>query len=117
MQCVWARILVIHVDMQQTKMVKSWVYFGQEIIIGKNNQQVEFKRRMCLRRAVYSKLIHVLRSKLPSEYKTTVYNECILPVTTHDRETLIPIMKTLQTPNEPWEAKSWGEHSRGQNTK
>lgn len=85
----------INVLGQQVKKVNSYVYLGQELTLGKANQELEINHRIHLGWAAYGKMRHVFSSNLPLKLKTKVYMECILPVTTYGCETWVLTKKIL----------------------
>lgn len=78
-----------HIDLlgQQVERVDSYVYLGQEVKMGKGNQELEIDRRIRLGWAAYGKMRYIFNSNLPLKLKAKIYMECILPVTTYGSET------------------------------
>ena len=79
----------ITIDGEIIEQVQSYVYLGHTIQLGRDHHAAEIKRRISLSWAAIGKLDYILNDKkIPINLKKKVYNECILPVTTYDMETV-----------------------------
>ncbi|CAG4970592.1 unnamed protein product [Parnassius apollo] len=69
------------------EVVDEYVYLGQIVRLGKSNFDREVNRRIQLGWAAFGKLRHIFSSGIPQSLKTTLYNQCVLPVMTYGSET------------------------------
>ena len=67
--------------------VEEYIYLGQKIRLGKDPLAREIERRIQLGWAAFGKLKDVFNSRIPQSLKTSVYNQCVLPVMTYACET------------------------------
>lgn len=81
----------INITVNQTtiEQVGKYVYLGQEIRMGKENQTCEIFRRIKLMWAAYSKLDFAFKMKISAEQKARIFDQCILPVLTYGAETWV----------------------------
>ena len=79
----------------EVQQVSSYKYLGHEIRVGRDNQTVEFQRRIGLTWAAFGSLKEVFRSDIPVCLKRKVFNQCVLPVMTYGAETLTLTKKSI----------------------
>ncbi|KAL0839312.1 hypothetical protein ABMA28_016056 [Loxostege sticticalis] len=87
---------VIKVRGTPLEIVNKYVYLGQEVKLGKENQETEINRRVRLGWAAFAKLDFAFRMNLTSSQKARIYNQCILPVLTYGAETWVTTKAILQ---------------------
>nr|XP_013189558.1 unnamed protein product [Amyelois transitella] len=85
----------IEVGGTEIEQVQKYVYLGQEIKIGKENQCNEIDRRIRLGWAAYSKLEYVFNMNLTSRQKAQIFDQCILPVLTYGAETWVTTQEVI----------------------
>lgn len=76
--------------------VDRYVYLGQEIKLGKENQGTEINRRIRLGWAAFVKMDFAFKMNLTSCQKARIFNQCILPVLTYGAETWVTTKGILQ---------------------
>lgn len=75
-------------DNHTLEVIEDYVDLGHIIKLGKDNQRAEIIRRIGLTWAAFGKLSRILRDpKISINLKRTVYNTCVLPVSTYGLET------------------------------
>lgn len=68
--------------------VKEYIYLGQVIKLGKENQTAEITRRSKLAWAGFGKLSWILKNqKFPQYLRSRIFNQCILPILTYGCQT------------------------------
>lgn len=78
----------VRIDSKVVEYVKEYVYLGQCMKNGKDNQTAEVNRRKKLAWAAFGKLHFIFKNKrLPTYQKVKVFNQCITPVITYGAET------------------------------
>lgn len=78
----------VRIDNCILEKVNEYIYLGQILKLGKDNQTAEIQRRIRLAWAGFGKLSFVLKNpKLPQYQKSRVFNQCILPVLTYGCQT------------------------------
>ncbi|CAG9837260.1 unnamed protein product [Diabrotica balteata] len=78
----------ISIGGKEIELVDIYIYLGHEIMIGRDNQTHELKRRVGLGWAAFGKLRETFKSELPTCLKRKVFDQCVLPVLTYGAETL-----------------------------
>ncbi|RVE53061.1 hypothetical protein evm_002359 [Chilo suppressalis] len=79
----------IKVNQSVIEKVEKYVYLGQEIKMGKENQLNEIDRRIRLMWAAYAKLGFAFKMNLTAVQKARLFDQCILPVLTYEAETWV----------------------------
>lgn len=87
---------IIKVNDTVIERVTKYVYLGQEVVMGKDNQANEIDRRIRLAWAAYSKLEFAFRMNFTAVQKARIYDQCILPVLTYGAETWVFTKEILQ---------------------
>ena len=103
----------------EIERVSKYVYLGQEMKIGKENQTNEINRRIRLGWAAYSRLSFVFQMKLSVQQKAQIFDQCILPVLTYGAETWVmtrEILHKLQVAQRAIERKMVGVTLRDRKT-
>ncbi|KAL0810833.1 hypothetical protein ABMA28_010143 [Loxostege sticticalis] len=83
--------ITTNITVNQTTIdrVEKYIYLGQEIRMGKENQVNEISRRTRLAWAAYSRIEFALRMNITTEQKARIFDACILPVLTYGAETWV----------------------------
>lgn len=77
----------LHIDNEEIKRVDEYIYLRQAIMINKNYQNKDIKKRVCLAWAAFSKLSFVLKDNSQQSLKTNFFDECVITVLTYGPET------------------------------
>lgn len=91
--------------------VDKYVYLGHEMKVGKENQEAEVKRRVTAGWSAFGKLNQVWKTKIPSELKAKVFNQCVIPAMTYGTETWVltkAIMNRMRVAQRAMERKMVG---------
>jgi hypothetical protein len=74
---------------REIENVKEYVYLGHKLVLGKENQSAELRRRIGLSWAAFGRLRYIFKNKrLPINLKRKVFETCVLPVITYGVETM-----------------------------
>lgn len=86
---------VITVSQVVVESVRKYVYLGQEIVMGKENQENEIARRQRLAWAAYSNLKFAFEMNLTALQKARIFDQCVLLVLTCGAETWVSTKEIL----------------------
>lgn len=87
----------ITIDNVTIENVDHYIYLGHKIKLGKENQNVEIKRRIQLAWVAFGNMNYIFKDKeVPINLKKKAYDSCILPVLTYGLETMAITQKAAE---------------------